>query len=220
MNEPPAQNETPHITLVVADDHDIVRAGMVALLAAMPGIRVLGQARDGEELLGVLACWNPDIVLCDIRMPRMDGLKALQHIRSQHPGVRVVMLSMHDSAAYVRRAVHSGASGYLLKDAAPVELEHALRTVASTGSYFSNGVTQTLLAPDEPEPAGRLTQRQLQILKLTAEGRTPKQIGHHLGLSTNTVNVHRSRIMGVLGMRDVASLTRYALRQGLVDDAG
>ncbi|GAB3653173.1 response regulator transcription factor [Ramlibacter alkalitolerans] len=219
MSTPPPPPSSTAITIVVADDHDMVRAGLVALISRMAGMRVLAQARDGEELLGVLASWTPDIVLCDISMPRMDGMQSLQQLRARHPSVRVVMLSMHDGAAYVRRALQNGASGYLMKDAAPVELEYALRAVATTGSYFAGAVTQALLASDEEQPAGTLTERQREILTLTAKGRSSKEIGHALGLSANTVNVHRARVMQRLGVHNVAALTRYAMRAGLLATA-
>jgi len=203
------------IRVVLADDHDLVRSGIRALLSTLPGIEVVAEARDGEELLAVLEQVEPHVVLTDMSMPRMDGLAATQKIRDRHPGVRVVVLSMHDGIDVVRRAIAVGASGYLMKNAAPTELEHALRTVVSAGSYFGSGIAQMLLQPAPPEDDA-LTERQLEVLTLLAEGLSSKEIAYQLGLSSKTVDVHRARIMSRLELKDVASLTRYAVRKGLV----
>jgi DNA-binding NarL/FixJ family response regulator len=203
------------IRVVLADDHDLVRSGLRALLAALPGIEVVGEARDGEELLALLPGCAVDVVLTDISMPRMDGLAAIPQIRERHPRVRVVVLSMYDSIDFVRRAITLGASGYLMKHAAPQELEHALRTVMVSGSYFSGNVAQVLLQPQPPDD-DELTDRQLQVLRMLAEGLSSKEIAYQLGLSSKTVDVHRARIMSRLDLNDIASLTRYAVRKGLV----
>jgi DNA-binding NarL/FixJ family response regulator len=203
------------IRIALADDHDLVRSGIRTLLDAMPGIEVVGEARDGEELLALLDARTADLVLTDISMPRMDGLAALPHIRERHPALRIVVLSMYDSIDFVRRAVTLGASGYLMKHAAPQELEHAVRMVMATGSYFAGNVAQLLLQP-QPAEDDALTERQLQILTMLAEGLSSKEIAFQLGLSSKTVDVHRARIMSRLDLNDVASLTRYALRRGLV----
>ena len=204
------------IEVVLADDHDLVRAGMKALLADTPDVHVCGEARDGEELLQVLARVAADIAVVDLSMPRLDGLGAITRIRAEHPGVRVLVLSMYDSLDFVKRAVANGADGYLMKDAAPRELEHALRTVMRTGSYFGSAVAHMLLQPAAPADDDALTERQVQVLVLLADGLSSKEIGQRLGLSSKTVDVHRSRIMERLQINDVASLTRYAVRKGLV----
>jgi DNA-binding NarL/FixJ family response regulator len=203
------------LRVVLADDHDLVRSGIRVLLSTLPGIEVVAEARDGEELLAVLEQEQPHVVLTDMSMPRMDGLTAIQKIRERHPRLRVVVLSMHDDIDVVRRAVAVGASGYLMKNASPGELEHALRTVVATGSYFGNGIAQMLLQPAPPEGEA-LTERQIEVLTLLAEGLSSKEIGNQLGLSSKTVDVHRARIMSRLELKDVASLTRYAVRKGLV----
>jgi len=202
------------IRVVLADDHDLVRSGIRALLSTLPGIAVVAEVSDGEALLDALDSVPAHVVLTDISMPRLDGLAAIPRIRERHPTVRIVVLSMYDSIDFVRRAVTLGASGYLMKHAAPQELEHALRTVVTTGSYFSGSIAQVLLQPADAEDD--LTERQLQILTLVAEGLSSKEIAWQLGLSSKTVDVHRARIMGRLDMKDVASLTRYAVRKGLV----
>lgn len=204
------------IEVVLADDHDLVRTGIKAILLGIPGVKVVAEARDGEELLAVLESVRPDVVVTDISMPGMDGLAALERIKSRHPGVRVLVLSMFESADFIKRAVASGASGYVLKGSSADELEQALRAIVATGSYFSRTITQHLLQPAEPPLSDQLTGRQIEILTMMARGMSSKEIGYELGLSSKTVDAHRARIMDRLGINDVASLTLYAVRKGLV----
>lgn len=206
------------IRVVLADDHDLVRSGISALLSAIDGVEVIAEAREGEELLKILQTVRPDIVITDITMPGLDGFAAARRIRVEHPDVRVIVLSAHDSVDAVKKAVASGACGYLRKNAPRFELEMALRSVMHSGSYFGNGVAQLLLRDGEPEASKLLTGRQLEVLVLIAQGRTAKEIAYQLGLSSKTVDVHRAKIMERLGLHDVASLVRYAVRQGLVED--
>ena len=206
------------IRVVLADDHDLVRSGISALLSAIDGVEVVAEAREGEELLKILQTVQPDIVITDITMPGLDGFAAAQRIRAEYPDVRVIVLSAHDSVDAVKKAVASGACGYLRKNAPRFELEMALRSVMNSGSYFGNGVAQLLLRDGEPEASKLLTGRQLEVLVLIAQGRTAKEIAYQLGLSSKTVDVHRAKIMERLDLHDVASLARYAVRQGLVKD--
>jgi DNA-binding NarL/FixJ family response regulator len=209
-------NKNLPIQVVLADDHDLVRSGIKALLATVEGVQVIAEARDGQELLALLASVKPDVVMTDISMPRMDGISAIAEIHARHPDVRVLVLSMYDTVDFVKRAVANGACGYLMKDAPPHELEQALRSVMATGSYFSAAVAQRLLQPSEPTVDDELTQRQVEILTLIAQGKSAKEIAFELGLSPKTVDVHRARIMERLRLNDIASLTRYAVRKGLV----
>jgi len=204
------------IQVVLADDHDLVRSGIKALLATVDGVQVIAEARNGQELLALLDSVKPDLVMTDISMPGMDGITAIAEIHARHPGVKVIVLSMYDTVDFVKRAVANGACGYLMKDAPPFELEQALRSVMATGSYFSAAVAQRLLQPSEPTVDDELTQRQVEILTLIAQGKSAKEIAFELGLSPKTVDVHRARIMERLRLNDIASLTRYAVRKGLV----
>ena len=204
------------IHVVLADDHDLVRSGIKALLSTVDGVEVIAEARNGNELLQLLETVKPDVVMTDISMPGMDGITAIAEIHSRYPEVRVVVLSMYDTVDFVKRAVANGACGYLMKDAPPFELEQALRSVVATGSYFSAAVAQRLLQPSEPTVDDELTQRQVEILTLIAQGKSAKEIAFELGLSPKTVDVHRARIMERLRLNDIASLTRYAVRKGLV----
>jgi DNA-binding NarL/FixJ family response regulator len=202
--------------VVLADDHDLVRGGIQALLELLPEVDVVADARSGEELLAVLDRLKPDLVITDIHMPGMDGLTAVAQIRERHPTLPILVLSMYDTADFVQRAVANGANGYLMKHAAPKELQQAVRTMFATGSYFNASVARLLLERVETAADDGLTERQKEILVLLAGGMSSKEIAHQLGLSPKTVDVHRARIMERLAVRDVASLTRYAVRTGLV----
>jgi DNA-binding NarL/FixJ family response regulator len=204
------------IQVVLADDHDLVRSGIKALLSTVEGVQVIAEARNGNELLQLLESVKPDVVMTDISMPGMDGITAIAEIHTRFPDVRVIVLSMYDTVDFVKRAVANGACGYLMKDAPPFELEQALRSVMATGSYFSAAVAQRLLQPSEPTVDDELTTRQVEILTLIAQGKSAKEIAFELGLSPKTVDVHRARIMERLRLNDIASLTRYAVRKGLV----
>ncbi|HEY8049544.1 MAG TPA: response regulator transcription factor [Ramlibacter sp.] len=204
------------VRIVLADDHDLVRSGIKALLSMIEGVEVVAEARDGQELVTLVDSLRPDIVMTDISMPVMDGIAAIAEIHTKAPDVRMLVLSMYDTVDFVKRAVASGACGYLMKDAPPFELEQAVRSVMATGSYFSPAIAQRLLQPSEPTAGDELTQRQLEILKLIAQGRASKEIAFELGLSPKTVDVHRARIMERLQLNDIASLTRYAVRKGLI----
>ena len=204
------------IRVVLADDHELVRSAIVALLSFVEGVEVIAEACNGDELVSVVEHLQPDLVMTDITMPGMDGLAAVAHIHQRWPQVRLVVLSMHDTVDFVKRAVASGACGYLMKNAPSSELHQAIRSVMASGSYFSPSIAQQLLRPSEPTVADQLTQRQIEVLSRIAQGRSSKEIAFELGLSSKTVDVHRARIMQRLELRDVASMTRYAVRNGLV----
>lgn len=217
---PPWKNMQPPpiaINVVIADDHPLVRSGIRSLLKSIPDVQVLAEVRDGTELLELLDSVRPDVVITDITMPGMDGLTALTQIRAREPGVKVIVLSMHDSPELVKRAVSAGAAAYLRKDADDFELASAIHSVMKTGSYISTSVAKLLLEPVEPSVDDQLTPRQVEILKLIARGMSSKEIGFELGLSSKTVDVHRSRVMERLGVRDMASLILYAVRKGLIE---
>ena len=204
------------IRVVLADDHDLVRSGIKALLGMVEGVEVIAEARDGRELVTLVSDLKPDVVMTDISMPGMDGIAAISEIHAKQPEVRLLVLSMYDTVDFVKRAVANGACGYLMKDAPPFELEQALRSVMATGSYFSPAIAQRLLQPSEPTVDDELTHRQVEILKLIAQGKASKEIAYELGLSPKTVDVHRARIMERLRLNDIASLTLYAVRKGLI----
>lgn len=204
------------IRIILADDHDLVRSGIKLLLTMIEGVEVIAEARDGNELITLARALQPDIVMTDISMPGTDGISAIAEIHRTHPQVRLVVLSMYDTVDFVKRAVSHGACGYVMKEAPPLELEQAVRAVMTSGSYFSPAIAQRLLRPSEPTVGEELTARQIEVVKLIAQGLASKEIAYQLGLSPKTVDVHRARIMERLGLNDIASLTRYAVRKGLV----
>jgi len=211
-----AQRPPATIEVVLADDHHLVRSGIRALLGTIPGVRVIAEAGDGSELLSLLDSVHPDIVITDISMPGMDGIAALTEIKARHPELKVIILSMHDSPDLVKRAVACGAAAYLRKDASDFELDSALHVVMTTGSYISGDIAKLLLEPSHPTAEDLLTPRQIEILTLLAQGKSSKEIGFALGMSSKTVDVHRARIMDRLDIRDLANLTLYAVRKGLL----
>jgi DNA-binding NarL/FixJ family response regulator len=209
------------IRVVLADDHALVRAGMRSLLGAMEQVQVVGEAASGEEALTLAERERPDVVLMDIAMKGMTGLDAATRLREQHPGVRVVILSMHAGEEYVLQALRAGAVGYQLKDAATGELELALRSVMRGESWFSPAVSRQVVEGYVQRVGGEaaadvLTARQREVLKLVAGGKSTKEIAFDLSLSVKTVETHRAQIMERLGIRDVAGLVKYALKTGLV----
>ena len=202
--------------MILADDHDLVRSGIKALLSMVDGVKVIAEARSGQELITLVESLAPDLVMTDISMPGMDGITAIAHLHQSRPKVRLLVLSMYDTVDFVKRAVASGACGYLMKGAPPYELEQAVRSVMAFGSYFSPTIAQKLLQPSEPTVSEELTQRQIEILRMIAQGKASKEIAYELGLSSKTVDVHRARIMQRLQINDIASLTLYAVRKGLI----
>ncbi|MGA8051348.1 MAG: response regulator transcription factor [Burkholderiales bacterium] len=209
------------IRVVLADDHALVRAGIRALLNAMPGVEVVGEAGSGEEALALAARLRPQVVVMDIAMKGMNGLEATARLRELLPSARVIVLSMYSSEEYVLQALRSGAAGYLVKDAATAELEHALRSVVAGETWLGPAVSMQMVdgyvqRMGAGEAREALTPRQREVLKMIAEGRATKEIAFALNLSVKTVETHRAQIMDRLGIRDVAGLVRYAIRNGLV----
>jgi DNA-binding NarL/FixJ family response regulator len=211
------------VRVLIADDHRLVRAGIRRLLESMPGVEVVAEADDGRAAIRLAREHMPDLAILDIAMPELNGLDACARIVRDLPGVRVLMLSMHAEDAYVFDAVHAGASGYVLKDAALVELELAVRSVSRGDKYFSPAVSAALVerlrnATAEGRAGDPLTLRQREILQLVAEGHSTRDIADRLHLSVKTIETHRAELMRRLGIHDVAGLTRYAIKIGLVRD--
>ena len=212
----------PTISVVLAEDHGLVRAGFRALLAAIPGVQVVAEASDGREALSLIASHEPDVAVLDITMPGLNGIQVIAQLRAEHPRVRAIVLSMHDNEEYVRQALRAGAAAYLLKDSSPTELELAVRAVAQGGTYLSPRVSRHLVsdyvrrAADGDGTSDGLTPRQREILQLIAEGQTNQQMASTLNLSIKTVETHRAQLMDRLDIHDVAGLVRYAIRSGLL----
>ena len=216
------------IRVLLADDHALFRAGVRMLLQHMDGVEVVGEVADGREAVRVCKELQPDVVLMDITMPGLNGLEATTQVMAECPRTRVIIVSMHLNEQYVMQAVRTGAAGYLLKDAASNDLEQAVRTVARGDTYLDQAASKYLLtayrgrresrteSEEEPTPIDVLTARQREILQLIAEGHTTKEIAALLHRSEKTIEGHRSRLMGQLGIHDVVGLVRYAIRIGLI----
>lgn len=210
------------LRLLLADDHRLVRAGISFLLGKMPQVEVVAEASNGREALRLADTHQPDIVLMDIMMPELNGLDATARMVAAHPHTRVIILSMNASEEHVLQALRSGATGYLLKDSEPAELEQAVRTVAKGEIYLTPAVSKHVVAEllkhanELSTTLERLTPRQREVLQLIAEGNTTKQIAKKLGVSAKTAEAHRTLMMDAIDIHDIASLTRYAIRMGLV----
>lgn len=205
------------LRVLLADDHTLVRSGIRSLLQSLENVSVVGEAGDGLTALQLIEQLIPDVVLMDIAMPGLNGLETLTRIQAQFPRVRVIILSMHTNEAYISRALQSGAVGYLLKDAATVELELALQAVGRGDTYLSPAVSKQLIADHiQHSPQAMLTPRQREILQAIAEGQTTQQIARRLEISVKTVEAHRAQLMDRLNIHDVAGLVRYALKIGLI----
>ena len=210
------------LRVLLADDHNLVRAGLRALLQSLPGVEVVAEARDGDEAVRLVLQLAPSIALLDIAMPRMSGLVALREIRLTAPATRVILLSMYDNHEYVTEAIQSGAAGYLIKDAAVHELALALAAVERGDIYLSPSVSRKLAQAfanrAEPPREGALTTRQTEVLCLVARGLSSKQVARHFNLSVKTIETHRAQIMERLDIHDLAGLVRYAIRNDLIGD--
>ena len=205
--------------ILVADDHNLMRAGLVSLIARLPEMVVVGEAADGREALRMVRELKPDIVLMDIAMPGLNGLEAAERIHGILPATKIIILSMHASEEYVAQALKAGASGYLLKDAATTELEMALKSMSMGQFYLSPAISRQVvdtLLRGGPTGIDLLTPRQREILQLIAEGKGTREIAETLHLSVKTVETHRAQLMDRLDIHDTAGLVRYALRKGLI----
>lgn len=207
--------------VMIADDHGIVRSGITLLLERQPDIDVIGEAGDGAEALKFAIEHRPDVAILDISMPKLTGLQAAREIKQQAPEVNVLLLSMHDDERYLYEALRVGAGGYVLKRAADQDLVRAVRAVNDGEPFLTDDAQRSLVKAwmeSEEEPRrDKLTDRELEVVKLIAEAHTNKQIAEILGLSEKTVESHRSNILNKLGMSDRVELVRYAVRRGLIE---
>jgi DNA-binding NarL/FixJ family response regulator len=217
------------ITVLIADDQDLVREGLRMLLQAEPGITVVGEAGTGSEAIAAARKLDPDVVLMDIRMPGMDGIEAAAHLARPGSRAKILMLTTHDLDEYVYRAMRAGASGFLLKDASRDQLATAVRTVAAGEALLAPSVTRRLIedfcrrpSPDgtAADAARQLTGRELEIVKLVARGLTNAEIAARLYLSDATVKSHIARILAKLRLRDRIQVVVFAYETGIVRPGG
>jgi len=210
------------IRVLLADDHNIVREGLMSLLEKEPDIDIVAMADNGRTAVQLAGEMKPNVAVLDIAMPEMNGIEATRRISQDVPEIKVLALSMHSARRFVTEALSAGAKGYLLKDCAAEELVRAIRTVAANETYLSPKVAGLIVkdylkhSPDSaPSAESFLTNREREILQLIAEGESTKEIAFKIGVSIKTVETHRQQIMKKLNLHSVAELTRYAIREGI-----
>ncbi|HHK74304.1 MAG TPA: response regulator transcription factor [Rhizobiales bacterium] len=208
-------NDKQRIKILLADDHPLVLEGIRACLETYDHLEVVGTASTGAQALELAARLTPDIVLLDINMPELNGLRAAEIFRRDHPKIRVIFLSMHDKREYIYTAMHNGARGFILKDVPSSEVVAAIGAVYSGGTYFSSGISDVIMQTGPEAGCGELTPRERDVLVKLAAGGSNKEIAAALDISVRTVETHRKHIKQKLGISSIAGLTRYAIDQGL-----
>jgi DNA-binding NarL/FixJ family response regulator len=216
------------ITVLMADDHQIVREGLRRILEAERDLEVICEASTGREAVEMVRKMHPDIVVMDIAMPLLNGLEATRQIRAADPNAKVLILSAHNDDAYVERAMEVGASGYLIKQTSAHFLGEAIRELRKGNTYFSPSISERMnhRTKSSVNRKGvtktkniRMTSRETEVLQLVAEGKSNKQVAEELGISVKTVEKHRDHLMQKLGIHDTAGLTRYAIEAGVIESS-
>lgn len=204
------------ITLVIADDHAVVRSGLRLLLDSEPDFEVVDEAGDVDEALSRVRAHRPDVLVLDLNMPGDPTLPALGRLTEASPGTRVVVLTMFNEPVFAREALRAGAAGFVLKHAADVDLVKAVRTAAAGGRYVQPELAGDLLDADDASAGGPLTPREQEVLELLAMGHTNSQVGERLGISVRTVETHRANIQHKLGVSNRSDLVLFAFENGLI----
>jgi DNA-binding NarL/FixJ family response regulator len=216
------------ITVLLAEDHTLVREGLHKMLELEDGFDVVGEARDGREAVALAKKLRPDVVLMDIAMPQLNGLEATRQVLKAVPGTKVLILSAHSDDAYVQNATESGAMGFLLKQTSAHDVCHAIREINKGNQYFTPSVSKrhNHLNPQSYGRSGstgrkavQLTSREMEVLQLIAEGKANKQTASELGIGIKTVEKHRQHVMEKLDIHDTAGLTRYAIGAGIIESS-
>lgn len=210
------------VQVLLVDDHEIMREGMCALLRKCPDFEVAGQAADGRAALELVEQLKPDIVIMDIGMPNLNGIDATRQMNEKHPNLKIMALSAHSDGSIVAKMIKAGASGYMLKESAFTELIDGIRTMQDGRTFLCSRISKVVFSdyinmitnPNWTETDG-LSSREREVLQLVSEGQTTKEIAKSLKLSPKTVDSHREHIMVKLGIRNIAGLTKYAIREGL-----
>ena len=209
------------IRIVLADDHALILGGIRALLTEIDGITIVGEAKNGREAVALASAQQPNLVIMDISMKELNGIEATAQIKAEYPATHVLVLSMHTTEDFVRRALTAGASGYLVKDSAPLELRMAIEAIMRGEHFISSRVSRhlvsRLVAGQAKSSMESLTPRQREILQMVAEGKSTKQIAFVLEVSVKTVETHRAALMERLAIHDIAGLVLYAVRNRLVN---
>jgi RNA polymerase sigma factor (sigma-70 family) len=210
--------------IVIAEDHTILRDGLRALLSTQNYLEVIGEAEDGREAVRIVDNLEPDLLLIDLSMPKLNGIEAIKEIKKKHPDIKVIILTVHKSDEYIFASLKAGADGYMLKDASQNELHLAIQYVLNGKFFISPSISDRVVDAYLNSPKtgktssvlNNLTPREREILKLIAEGYTNKQIADHLCISLKTVEKHRANLMHKLDLRNTAALTAFAIKKGLV----
>lgn len=205
------------LRIVLADDQLLIRAGIRALLESLPGYIVLAECEDGQQAIAAVKRYRPDVILLDIAMPGQSGLDVARCLLAEDPSTRILVLSSIDRKEVIQEAMAIGVNGYLLKDFVLVELQQALATVMAGQIFMSERLQHGAIEREASAGNKRLTQRQIEILRLVAFGQTTKEIARQLDISPKTVEFHRSRLMERIGVHDVTGLVRYALQSGVLN---
>ncbi len=208
--------------VLIADDHQIVREGLRSMLEKEPGITVVGEADNGRTTLRMARELTPDVIIMDVSMPDLNGIEATRQIVAEFGTVKVIALSMHDDRRFVLNMLKAGAKGYMLKDSAFKELANAIRVVVANQTYLSSEIADIVVkdylsstTSGESSAFSRLSPREREVLQLLAEGKTSNQIAESLHVSIKTVETHRSQLMAKLNVKNIATLTKYAIREGI-----
>lgn len=213
------------IKLAIADDHNLFRRGIAAMLNQIADFKLIGEAANGQELLNLLETIQPDIVLMDLQMPVMDGVEATERVQLQFPNVKIIILSMHEEDRFIIHLLEKGVNGYLLKDTEPTEVENAIRRVMSDGFYYSDFVAKamhrkvlTRVAAAVPNFNNKIniSTREMEVLKLLCEGLSTVEISNQLFVSPRTIEGHRLRLLEKTGTRNTAGLVAYAFKNDLI----
>ena len=211
--------------IMIAEDYTIVREGLKSLIDSIPDFEVVGEAEDGKKAIDYAENLTPDLILMDLSMPKTDGITAIKEIKRQHPNIKILALTVHKTEGHVRMALEAGADGYILKDATYQELVIAVNKIISGKPYLSPDISGGIihgyllgLKSEQPTKLmGTLTPREVEILKLIAEGYKSREIADYLNISVNTVDKHRANIMKKLDLHSASALTAIAIKEGIVD---
>ncbi|MDQ3805559.1 MAG: response regulator transcription factor [Acidobacteriota bacterium] len=220
-----AQTSAARLRVLLAEDHEMVREGLKSLVNAQPDMEVVGEAADGRSAVARAQELRPDVVVMDITMPGLNGLKATEHVKQTCPEVRVLTLTRHTDAGFIQQLFAAGASGYVLKQSASAELVRAIRAVAAGGNFLDPQITGKVIggyisqqARPGDEPQGELSERESEVLRLIAWGHSNKEVAARLQISVKTVEAHKANTMKKLGLTSRIDIVRYALLQGWLQD--
>lgn len=209
------------IKVLIADDHQLFREGLVNLISSAPDIEVIGEAKDGLEATKKAKKLKPDLILIDIGMPNMNGIEATKTIKRDDPAIKIIAVSMHSDRQFVKGVLEAGADGYLLKNCTYRQLIDAIQSVVSGKKYLSDDITEMViqgyLDPEEDmENKNDLSEREMEVLKLYAEGKSTREISERLFISVKTVGTHKQHIFEKLGIKSNADMIKYAIKEGLI----